>query len=68
VEGRSRRPALLDAHDAKFGGVYKLGFKDTAFAIEIKQDTQEQENTSENSGTATAYLLLTTYLPPNDRC
>jgi len=63
VKVRSRRPALLDAHDADFGEMRDWWIIDITFAIVNEKDTQEQENTSEDSGTATVYLLPT-YLPP----
>ena len=66
MEARSRRPALLDAHDADFGGMRNCRIMDFTFAIAREQDTQEQENTSEDSGTATVYLF--THLPATDRC
>jgi hypothetical protein len=36
VEVRSRRPALLDAHDVELCDLYRLGFNNTAFAIATK--------------------------------
>jgi hypothetical protein len=36
VKVRSRRPALLDAHDVDFGGSYRLEFNNTAVAIAIE--------------------------------
>jgi hypothetical protein len=62
VEVRSRRPALLDAHDAGFGEMRDWWIIDITFAI-ATEDTQERENASEDSGTAAVYLLPT-YLPP----
>lgn len=66
MEVRSRRPALLDAHDADFGELRDRWVIEIIFAVAGEQDTQERENTSE--GLRHRDGVPFTHLPATDRC
>jgi hypothetical protein len=65
VEVRSRRPALLEAHDADFGESVKMIICWRYFfdRDQVGYLRRNKKTHPKKSGTATVYLLPT-YLPP----
>lgn len=63
MEARSRRPALLDAHDADLVSCETGGLSRLLLRSRENKTRRNEKIHPKNSGTATVYLLPT-YLPP----